>query len=463
MANKHHRSFFLPAVIASLGGFLFGYDTAVISGTVGSVKAQFGLDEILEGWYVSSALLGCIFGVSIAGFLSDRFGRKRVLLLSGLLFTLSAAGCALAPSFGMLIAYRLVGGMGVGIASMASPLYISELSPPAVRGRMVALYQLAITVGILSAYFVNAWILRGSQKSEWGIEDGLMAMLFRDEWWRGMLGAETLPAILFLLLLLLVPESPRWLIVRGRESEGLRVLSRFTDPRLLETQVAEIRAMAVKAPARLKTILQPGLRRAVAIGVLLALFTQFSGINAIIYYGPRILEEAGFRISEALGGQVFIGIVNVLFTFVAILYIDRLGRRPLLIWGVSGILLALAATGGLFYAGVIDGPWLLLSILAFIACFAFSFGPVTWVITSEIFPTRIRGRAMSITTMATWISTALVGQMVPWLLITISPAGTFWLFALLCSPALYLGLRLLPETKGKSLEEIERFWVSSRS
>jgi MFS transporter, SP family, arabinose:H+ symporter len=460
MSAPSTRAFFLPALIASLGGFLFGYDTAVISGTVGFVKSQYALSEVLEGWYVSSALLGCILGVSVAGFLSDRFGRKRVLIVSAVLFTLSALGCAIAFSFTQLVLYRLVGGIGVGVASMSSPLYISEISPPAVRGRMVALYQLSITVGILCAYFANAWILEGARAAGEVAGDGLWSLIFHREWWRGMLGAETVPALIFLLLLLAVPESPRWLITRGRELAGRRILERLFEPNAVESQIAEIKSLTEGGGTRLKMLLQPGLKRAVTIGVLLALFTQFSGINAFIYYGPRILEEAGFMISEALGGQVIIGIVNVVFTFVAIAYIDRLGRRPLLVWGVSGILLSLAVTGALFHFGIAEGPWLLVFILTFIACFAFSFGPVTWVIISEIFPTRIRGRAMSIATMATWISTFLVGQTVPWLLVNLGPTGTFWLFALLCSPALYLGLRVLPETKGKSLEEIERYWAS---
>lgn len=460
MSESSTRAFFLPALIASLGGFLFGYDTAVISGTVGFVKSQYALSEVLEGWYVSSALLGCILGVSVAGFLSDRFGRKRVLIVSAVLFTLSAVGCAIAFSFTQLVLYRLIGGIGVGVASMSSPLYISEISPPAVRGRMVALYQLSITVGILCAYFANAWILAGAKAAGEGTGGGLWSLIFHREWWRGMLGAETVPAMIFLLLLLAVPESPRWLITRGREMAGRRILERLFEPQVVESQIAEIKSLSEGGGTRLRMLLQPGLKRAVTIGVLLALFTQFSGINAFIYYGPRILEEAGFMISEALGGQVIIGIVNVVFTFVAIAYIDRLGRRPLLVWGVSGILLSLATTGALFHFGIAEGPWLLVFILTFIACFAFSFGPVTWVINSEIFPTRIRGRAMSIATMATWISTFLVGQTVPWLLVNLGPTGTFWLFALLCSPALYLGLRMLPETKGKSLEEIERYWAS---
>jgi sugar porter (SP) family MFS transporter len=446
------------ALVASLGGFLFGYDTAVISGTIGFVTAKFGLDAVMEGWYVSSALVGCVAGVSVAGMLSDRFGRKVALLLSALLFTVSAIGCALAGSHFSLIVYRLVGGLGVGVASMLSPLYISEISPARVRGRMVALYQLAITVGILSSYFVNAGLLSYSETAP--PSEGLMNLVFVNEVWRGMLGTEAIPALLFLMLLLVVPESPRWLVARGKAGEARRILGRVGGSETADRQLKEIQETIAHEPETWRLILQPGIRYALVLGAVLAFLTQVSGINAIIYYGPRILEEAGFTLGDALGGQVVIGMVNVLFTFVAIWKIDKLGRRPLLIVGVSGIVASLVVVGFLFKFGVTQGPWLLAFILVFIACFAFSFGPVIWVLLSEMYPTRVRGRAMSIATLTLWVGTALVGQLVPWLLQTLGPHGTFWLFALLCAPAIYLAWKLLPETRGKTLEEIEAFWLA---
>ncbi|MEX0600764.1 MAG: sugar porter family MFS transporter, partial [Rhodothermales bacterium] len=422
------------ALIASLGGFLFGYDTAVISGTIGFVKDKFALDAVMEGWYVSSALVGCVAGVSVAGYLSDRFGRKRVLLLAAALFSVSAIGCALSGSQFSLIVFRLVGGLGVGVASMLSPLYISEISPANIRGRLVALYQLAITVGILCSYFVNAGLLSAAQAAA-PAGGGLFQFVFVEEVWRGMLGSEVVPALLFFVLLLFVPESPRWLVARNRSGEAREVLSRVGGGTVADRQLREIHATLEHEPESWKRILaQPGIRFALFLGIALAFLTQVSGINAIIYYGPRILEEAGFALSDALGGQVVIGIVNVVFTFVAIWKIDDLGRRPLLIWGVSGLVMSLVVIGLLFRFDVTEGPWLLIFILFFIACFAASFGPVIWVLLSEMYPTRVRGRAMSVATLALWVGTALVGQTVPWLLETIQPSGTYWLFAALCSP-----------------------------
>jgi len=460
MTQEADRTYLLGlALIAALGGFLFGYDTAVISGTIGFVKNQFALDAVMEGWYVSSALVGCIAGVAVAGFLSDAFGRKRVLMLSAVLFLVSAIGCMLAPGHPSLVVYRLIGGVGVGVASMLSPLYIAEVSPPRVRGRMVALYQFNITAGILCSYFVNAWLLNVAQDAPGG-GAGWWQAAFVDEVWRGMLGSEALPALLFLVLLVLVPESPRWLVTRGREAGARRILARINDAGTADREIKEIKAVVAAEPESYRVLLQPGMRLALFIGIVLAFLTQVSGINAIIYYGPRILEEAGFTLGDALGGQVIIGIVNVAFTLIAIWKIDVLGRRPLLIAGVSGIVASLLVVGLLFKLGQTDGPWLLIFILFFIACFAFSFGPVIWVLLSEIYPTRLRGRAMSIATFSLWTGTALVGQLVPWLLETLRPHGTFWLFAVLCAPAIYLGWKVIPETKGKSLEEIERHWLS---
>jgi sugar porter (SP) family MFS transporter len=461
MIESSDRRYLLGLVlVASLGGFLFGYDTAVISGTIGFVKNKFALDSVMEGWYVSSALVGCLSGVAAAGVLSDRFGRRRVLLLAATLFAVSALGCAISGSHTTLIVYRLIGGIGVGVASMLSPIYISEVAPPRVRGRMVALYQLAITIGILSSYFVNAGLLRVANTAGAG-GDGIIHFLFVEEVWRGMLGMEVVPALIFLLLLLVVPESPRWLVSHGKGQEARRIFSRVSDEAAADRQIGEIHATLADEPESWSRLLrQPGIRFALLLGATLAILTQLCGINAIIYYGPRILEEAGFALSDALGGQVVIGIVNVVFTFLAIWKIDVLGRRPLLIVGVSGIFVSLIVIGVLFHLGMTEGPWLLAFILIFIACFAFSFGPVIWVLLSEMYPTRVRGRAMSVATLTLWTGTAIVGQLVPWLLETLQPSGTFWLFALFSAPAIYLAWRVLPETKGKSLEEIEAYWLS---
>ncbi len=448
----------LIAMIAALGGFLFGFDTAVISGTLSFVKAQFSLDTAAEGWYVSSALVGCIAGVSISGFISDKFGRKKVLMVSALLFLISSVGCAISQTHTILIIYRLIGGIGVGIASMVSPLYISEISPAKYRGRLVALYQLAITLGILTAYFSNALIQHVSL-SFTNHTKPFIDLIFHDEIWRGMLVAESIPALLFLFLVFVVPESPRWQIVQGMDSESEKTLLKLGSESFANEQIGAVKESILHETGSLKQLLEPGFKTALFIGIIIMLLSQFSGINAIIYYGPKILNEAGFTLGDALGGQVTIGIVNVLFTFIAIITVDKFGRRPVLILGVIGIVIAQIAVGLLFYFEMSNSPLLLLFILLFIACFAFSFGPVGWIIINEIYPNKIRGKAVSIATLSVWIGTAIIGQFVPFLLENLKPAGTFWLFALLAFPTIIITWKIIPETKGKSLEEIEKYWL----
>jgi sugar porter (SP) family MFS transporter len=450
------------ALIAAMGGFLFGYDTAVISGTLALVRDQFMLNSGMEGWYVSSALVGCIIGVTGAGWLSDKYGRKIVLLLTGALFSISAIGCAISPSFTMLIIYRLIGGIGVGIASMLSPMYISEISPPAIRGKLVTLYQFAITIGILSAYFVNVWLLNASDLPGFaGMKN--LHLIFKEEVWRGMLGMEAIPALTFFLLILIIPKSPRWLVVKGEVLKARQILTRLVGMKAANEEIKEIEETLAMEKASWKMLLEPGIKMALFIGVTLAVLQQFTGIDAIIYYGPRIFAEAGFGLSEALGGQVVIGIINVTFTVIAIFTIDIFGRKRLLLAGTTGMLISLIIIGFLFATGQATGTLLLSLILVFIACFAFSLGPVVWVILSEIYPTRIRGRAMSIATIAVWIGTAVIGQMIPLSLDNLGPDITFWIFAFFCLPTIYIGWKLLPETKGRTLEDIERHWLKYRS
>lgn len=451
------------AIIASLGGFLFGYDTAVISGTIGFVSTQFKLDALTTGWYVSSALLGCILGVAVAGFLSDRYGRKKVLILSGLLFGISATGCALAIGFTDLVVYRLIGGLGIGVASMVSPLYISELSPAHKRGRLVALYQFAITIGILLSYFCNAWLLQWSHSEAMAQTTGLVHKIMVSEVWRIMLGTSAIPAVVFLFLLQFVPESPRWLTIKGAETKALQILQKIVPPAQAAKEINDIKTNLKRESGGLAIAFKGSFRLPMLIGISLAVLTQICGINAIIYYGPGIMEQAGLARADALGGQVIIGLVNVLFTLIAIWKIDQLGRRPLLIAGVVGIISSLIIVGLLFYFNNGNAYLLLTFILLFIACFAFSYGPVVWVLLSEIFPAKIRGQAMSVATFSLWIGTALVGQLTPILLDKWGPAGTFWLFAALTLPALFISIKVVPETKGKSLEEIESYWLNKKS
>lgn len=447
------------AVIVALGGFLFGYDTAIISGTVGFVKSQFDLNTVMEGWYVSSALVGTILGVSLAGVFSDKYGRKSMLIMSGLFFAFSAIGCAISGSFNGLIVYRLIGGIGVGIASMLSPLYISEIAPAKNRGKLVALYQLAITLGILVAYFVNAYLLSVSTSGSLDSTSGFIYKIFVSEAWRSMLGSETLPAIAFLLLLFTIPKSPRWLVMKGKKKQAKSILLRFVTEQESDNEIQNVEDILSRESGSIKSIFSGPFKLAMIIGISLAVLSQVSGINAIIYYGPKILEEGGLQLSEALDSQVLIGFVNVLFTFIALLKIDDMGRKPLLIYGIIGIMISLLVVGLLFFFEVNNTYLLMTFILTFLACFSFSFGPVLWVLLSEIYPLKIRGKAMSIATMAVWVGATFIGQMTPWLLENLQPYGTFWLFTSFMVPAIYLVIKVLPETKGKTLEEIENYWL----
>ena len=456
MKNKKYYLLFV-CLVSTLGGFLFGYDTAVISGTLTFVRKQFVMDALLEGWFVGSALLGCVIGVSFTGIVADFFGRKRALFLSAILLGVSACGCMVSGNLTALIIYRLVGGLGVGIASMLSPLYISEISPPETRGRMVSLYQFAITIGILLAYFANARILAFGQSLS--ADTGFWSWILSSEVWRGMFGSEIIPAILFFAFLFFVPESPRWLMAKDKKEKAMDVLLKFVNKETAEKEIDDIKQVLVEETGDWRQIFQPTMRLALFIGVSLAVLSQLTGINAIIYYGPKIFESAGFSTGGSLGGQVIIGVINVLFTLIAIWKIDSLGRRVLLIAGCSGMMVSHIAIGLLFFTGNSNGIILLIFMLSFIAFFAFSYGPVIWTLLSEIYPTNVRGRAMSIATLSLWVGTYIIGQMVPWLFENLQTHGTFWLFAFMCIPALYIVIKLTPETKGKTLEDIERYWL----
>lgn len=422
----------MTTVVASLGGFLFGFDMAVVSGILPFVRQQFALSAVQEGWFVSSALAGCIVGVIIAGNLSDRLGRKKLLYLAALLFLLAALGCASFHDLSWIITARILGGVAVGIASSIVPLYLSEIAPDDKRGRLVTYYQLAVTIGILVAYCSNAQLLAYAEAHQHDTGGGLVHFLFVKEVWRGMFGLGMLPAALFLLGLLWVPESPRWLMQRGRSvaQEGY-------------------------AP-----LFHPAMRRALLIGILLPLFSQFSGINAIIYYGPTILNNAGITLSNSFLSQIIFGAANVFFTIFAIWKVDSLGRRPLYLWGTAGATISLIMTGICFYTGA-TGIALLCCVLAFLAFFAFSIGPLKFVIAAEIFPDNIRARALSLSIMVMWVSDTIVGQLTPVLLRSIGTAQTFWFFAAFCLGAFVAVYRLLPETKGQSFEQIEQYWKNT--
>ncbi|WCT10490.1 sugar porter family MFS transporter [Mucilaginibacter jinjuensis] len=457
--KKNAGYLYLVCLVAALGGFLFGFDTAVISGTVNLVKHDFKLDAVNEGWFVSCALLGCIIGVACSGKLSDKYGRKIILILSAVLFLASALGCMLSTSFTVLILFRLVGGLGIGVASMVSPLYISEFSPSRYRGMMVSLYQLALTIGIVLAYFSNAYLVNHAADS---FDSESTKKIFSTEVWRAMLGLGALPAGIFLISLFLVPESPRWLLLNGAKAKATAILIKIDGTAAANKEVADFEtSQHNEQSTSLKELFTPVYRKALWIGLLLPFLSQVCGINAVIYYGPKILEQAGFTLNNALGGQVTIGLVNVIFTFVAIFTIDKWGRKPLLYVGIGGAVVSLLIIGALFALGITQGPWILIFILSFIACFAFSFGPVCWVVVGEIFPNAIRGKAMALATLSLWVGNFLVGQLTPVMLEGLGSSFTFWVFALCCSPALWITWKLIPETKGKSLEMIEDYWKES--
>jgi len=456
MSKQKKTSVLLITLVASLGGFLFGFDMAVISGVLPLVQKQFALSASQEGWFVSSALVGCIIGVAISGELSDRFGRKKPLILTAVLFVASAMGCALFPNLSGVIAFRVLGGIGIGIASNVVPLYISEIAPAQIRGRLVTYYQFALTLGILVAYLSNAALLNGVSAQH--VTASALNSIFNQEVWRGMLGMGVLPAVLFLFGLLLIPESPRWLIQKGRTAEGVSIISSITGQTLPEIHPEQFTTESNNSKSSYKELFAPSMRKALLIGVLLPLFSQFSGINAIIYYGPRILGNAGISLSNSLISQIIFGLANMIFTLFAIWKVDSWGRRPLYLYGTAGAAISLILTGICFYFNATSSIWLLVCVLAFLACFACSIGPLKFVVASEIFPGAIRGRALAISIMVMWVADTIVGQITPILLNQIGSAGTFWFFAFFCIIAFIVVYKLLPETKGKSLEQIENDW-----
>ncbi len=341
------------AIVASLGGFLFGYDTAVISGTVDQVSTQFNLDDITKGWYVGCALAGSIAGVLFAGWLSDKFGRKIVMLLSAVLFSLSGIGCMISADVTQLVIARIVGGIGIGVASVVSPLYIAEVSIPSFRGRLVSLYQLAITIGFLGAYLANFGLLQHSEMLlARGATTGLNGKIFATEVWRGMLGMESLPALLFFVSLFLIPESPRWLIVKGHEVKASSIMEKIYGEKEAGNQIINVKNLvASETRSDWRMLLQPGFRLALFIGVALAMLGQFMGVNAVLYYGPTIFVESGLSSGDSLFYQVLVGLVNMLTTVLALIIIDKVGRKQLVYWGVSGMIITLIFIGIYFAFG----------------------------------------------------------------------------------------------------------------
>lgn len=451
------------SVVAALGGFLFGYDTAVISGTIAQVSAQFSLDALSQGWYVGCALIGSIFGVLCAGILSDNFGRRKTLMVAAILFSVSAVGCAVSSDFDHLVIARVLGGIGIGVVSIVSPLYISEISVAEYRGRLVSLYQLAVTVGFLGAYLVNFALLNYSTGGAEHLSNPTLYHIFHSEVWRSMLGMAVIPAVLFFIVIFFIPESPRWLILKKHDAKAESILNHIYGS--AESAVYEMnetkRVIGSETKSNWRLLLKPGITKAVVIGVAIAILGQFMGVNAVLYYGPSIFESSGLSGGDSLFYQVIVGLVNMLTTVLAIFIIDKIGRKKLVYYGVSGMIISLLLIAFYFVKGGdlgISNVILLIFFLAYIFFCAVSICAVIWVLLSEMYPIKVRGLAMSIAGFSLWIGTYLIGQLTPWLLETLKPEGTFILFAVMCVPYMIIVWKLVPETTGKSLEEIEKYW-----
>ena len=439
------------AAAAALGGLLFGYDTGVISGVIGFLTERFRLDEVTQGWAVSNVLIGCMIGASVAGTLSDRFGRKKMLIVAAVLFAVSAVTSALPRNLTEFVIARMIGGVGVGMASMLSPLYIAEVSPADIRGRLISLNQITIITGMLFVCTVN-WLIASPdpENVSWNVQIG----------WRWMLASETLPALVFLVALFFVPESPRWLTKQGRKDEALAILTRIGGLQRAEAQMQEIEETIAHEGARFRELLRPGIRAALVIAVILAVLQQITGINAVMYYSPEIFKRADVSASMALLLAAAIQVVNLLFTFVAIWTVDRLGRKPLLMCAAAAMGVSLVLLGAAFYCHL--PVWcIVILIFAYVASFGMAMGPVVWVVLAEFFPTRTRGRAMSVAIFALWVACFTLSQTVPWMFENMGEAGTFWTYALMCAVTFVFVGQFVPETKGKTLEEIEKTWTRS--
>ena len=444
-------------LVSAMGGLLFGYDWVVIGGAKPFYEKFFGLTTPSQiGWAMSSALAGCLVGALVSGALSDRFGRKRLLILAGFFFTVSAVWTALAADFTVFVVFRLLGGIGIGLASNLSPMYIAEISPAEIRGRLVSVNQLTIVIGILAAQVVNWLIARPVPPGATAAE--ILASWNGQTGWRWMFGAEAVPALLFFFLMFLVPESPRWLVKNGRAEEAGRILAKVGGPGFSGRAMDEIRTTLAAREigrVRFRDLLEPGLAKVLLIGVVLAVYQQWCGINVIFNYAQEIFTAAGYGVSDVLFNIVVTGAVNLIFTLVAIRLVDRLGRRPLMLAGSAGLALVFGLIGA-SYAVHSRGLHILLLVLVALALYALSLAPVTWVLLSEIFPNRIRGAAMSVSTFALWSACFVLTYTFPLLNKGLGPAGTFWIYGGISVLGFLFIRSRVRETKGKTLEQIER-------
>lgn len=438
------RYILLLTLVATLGGLLFGYDTAVIAGAIDYMVEKFTLTPAMKGWITSNILLGCAAGAILAGPLSDWLGRRRLLLVTAILFGVSAIGTAVPANLTQFVFFRILGGLAVGAAALVAPIYIAEIAPAHLRGRLVSLQQIAIISGMVVVAIVN-WFIALQGDHTWNVYWG----------WRWMFGSETLPALLFLFCLGLVPESPRWLAKQGFIEEAREVLTRTSGAVRAAWEIDQIQQTIAEETGRLSELFEPGYRKLLFIAIILAVLQQVTGINAIIYYTPTIFRSSGSTDIMALAWTILTQTVNLTFTLVAIAVIDSLGRRPLLLLTSVAMAISLVLLGLAFYQRL-PSLWVGLFVQCYLASFAIGMGPVVWVVLAEIFPTRTRGLAMGIATVALWLADFLITQTAPMMYDSWGPAYAFWSYAVLCVVCFFFVMVFLPETKGKTLEEIFR-------
>jgi sugar porter (SP) family MFS transporter len=462
-ANYNFGYVWLVSVVAAMGGLLFGWDWIVVSGARPFFQVYFELTtERQIGWASSCALVGCLVGALAAGALSDRFGRKRLLITAALLFAITSVGNGLAGDFTVFIAWRILGGVAIGLASNLSPMYIAEVAPAQIRGKLVSINQLTIVMGILLAQCIN-WFL-GRNLPQGATDEIIRNSWFGQQAWRWMFGLTAVPSVLFFIGMLFVPESPRWLAKNGKPDDARGILTKIGGVDYAHAAVQDIQSTLAREEiqrVRFADLLEPGMLRLLTLGVVLAVFQQWCGINTIFYYAPEIFHAAGYDISSVLMNMAWTGSVNLAFTFVALGVVDRRGRRPLMLLGSAGLAIIYTILGYCFSCGLKGFPMLLL-VLAAIACYSMSLAPITWVVISEIFPNRIRGAAMAVAVSSLWIACFILTYKFPVLNTHLGAAGTFWLYAAICVGGFIFIKLKLPETKGKSLEEIERELVDKR-
>ena len=447
MENYSLKYVYQYTFVAAVGGLLFGYDTAVVAGAIGFIQEKYNLSPAMTGWAASCALIGCMAGAMLAGALSDKLGRKKVLMISAFAFAISSVGILIPSAIEYFILFRFVGGIGIGIASILAPMYISEIAPADIRGRLISIYQLGIVTGILLIYFVNAGIA-GLHDDAWNVDSG----------WRWMFGSGLVPSVIFIFLLLPIPESPRWLSKQNRWNEADAILAKVNGRENADKEIISIRESLTEKQAPFSDLMKPGLRTALIIGIVLSVFSQITGINVIMYYAPEIFKATGSGSSSALMQTVWVGSINLLLTIIAIKYVDKLGRKKLLLIGSAGMAVCLAIVGLAFYTDSAGGYWVLAGILLYISFFAISLGPLTFVVVAEIFPNHIRGRAMSVAIFFLWLSVYVVSQTFPMLLESIGSAYTFWIYMITSVMAFVFIWKVVPETKGKTLEQIQEMW-----